>query len=66
MWEPMAITIMFRLLFATVLKLGVVPVLYTLFFQVNFKNFQYRPNSLVFSPTVNNPTTPQKLLPPTA
>ncbi len=41
MWEPMAIAIMFGLLFATVLTLGVVPVLYTLFFRVKFKNFQY-------------------------
>jgi len=41
MWEPMAIAIMFGLGFATVLTLGVVPVLYTLFFRVNFKEFQY-------------------------
>jgi multidrug efflux pump subunit AcrB len=45
MWEPMAISIMFGLLFATVLTLGVVPVLYTLFFQVNFQNFHYVPNT---------------------
>ena len=41
MWEPMAIAIMFGLLFATVLTLGVVPVMYTLFFRVNFHNFHY-------------------------
>ena len=41
MWEPMAITIIFGLLFATVLTLGVVPVLYALFFRVRFKNFAY-------------------------
>ncbi|MEC4674187.1 MAG: efflux RND transporter permease subunit [Nitrospirota bacterium] len=41
MWEPMAIAIMSGLLFATVLTLGVVPVLYTLFFRVNFKTFHY-------------------------
>ena len=41
MWEPMAIAIMFGLLFATVLTLGVVPILYTIFFRVNFKEFQY-------------------------
>ncbi len=41
MWEPMAIAIMFGLVFATILTLGVVPVLYTLFFRVNFKGFQY-------------------------
>ncbi|MEM7542843.1 MAG: efflux RND transporter permease subunit [Pseudomonadota bacterium] len=34
MWEPMAISIIFGLAFATVLTLGVVPVLYTLFFRV--------------------------------
>ena len=36
MWEPMAITIIFGLGFATVLTLGVVPVLYTLFFRVRY------------------------------
>lgn len=41
MWEPMAISIMFGLIFGTVLTLGVVPVLYTLFFGVNFKEFPY-------------------------
>ena len=41
MWEPMAIAIMFGLMFATILTLGVVPVLYTLLFRVNFKEFQY-------------------------
>jgi len=41
MWEPMAIAIMFGLVFATILTLGVVPVLYTLFFRVKFKGFQY-------------------------
>ena len=42
MWEPMAIAIMFGLLFATLLTLGVVPVLYTLLFRINFKQFQYK------------------------
>jgi len=41
MWEPMAISIIFGLVFATVLTLGVVPVLYTLFFRVNFREFRY-------------------------
>ena len=36
MWEPMAIAIIFGLAFATVLTLGVVPVLYGLFFRVSF------------------------------
>ena len=41
MWEPMAIAIIFGLMFATLLTLGVVPVLYTLFFRVSFREFQY-------------------------
>lgn len=36
MWEPMAIAIIFGLVFATVLTLGVVPILYTLLFKVRF------------------------------
>ncbi|APG27962.1 acriflavine resistance protein B [Syntrophotalea acetylenivorans] len=42
MWEPMAISIIFGLLFATILTLGLVPVLYSLLFRVNFRNFTYR------------------------
>ncbi|MDH3258921.1 MAG: efflux RND transporter permease subunit, partial [Deltaproteobacteria bacterium] len=45
MWEPMAISIIFGLIFATVLTLGVVPVLYSLFFRVEFKDFTYRDES---------------------
>ena len=41
MWEPMSVAIMFGLLFATVLTLVFVPVLYSLFFKVRFKEFQY-------------------------
>ncbi len=41
MWEPMAIAIIFGLLFATLLTLGVVPALYALFFRVNFARFRY-------------------------
>jgi len=41
MWEPMAISIIFGLLFATVLTLGLVPILYSLFFRVRFHNFRY-------------------------
>ena len=40
MWEPMAIAIIFGLVFATVLTLGVVPVLYALFFRVSFRNYE--------------------------
>lgn len=39
MYEPMAVAIMFGLLFATMLTLGVVPVLYSLFFKVSFEDF---------------------------
>ena len=41
MWEPMAIAIIFGLLGATVLTLGVVPILYSLFFRVRFDGFSY-------------------------
>jgi len=44
MYKPMAIAIIFGLLFATILTLGVVPVLYSLFFRVKFKNFRYNPD----------------------
>ena len=37
----MAVAIMFGLVFATALTLGVVPVLYALFFKVSFKTFEY-------------------------
>ena len=41
MFEPMAAAIMFGLIFATVLTLGFVPVLYALFFRVDFKDFDF-------------------------
>ena len=41
LWEPMAIAIMFGLAFATLLTLGVVPVLYSILFRVNYKDFGY-------------------------
>lgn len=41
MWQPMAIAIIFGLLFATALTLGVVPILYSLFFRVSFKGFRW-------------------------
>jgi multidrug efflux pump len=44
MWEPMAITIIFGLAFATVLTLGLVPVLYALFYKVRFENFSPPPS----------------------
>ena len=41
MWEPMAVAIIFGLIFATVLTLGIVPILYALLFGVRFDKFQY-------------------------
>ena len=41
LFESMAVAILFGLLFATVLTLGFVPVLYSLFFSVKFKEFTY-------------------------
>ena len=41
MWEPMAVTVIFGLLFATALTLGVVPILYSLLFGVRFDDFEY-------------------------
>ncbi len=37
MWRPMAIAIIFGLVFATALTLGLVPVLYSLMFRVRFR-----------------------------
>ncbi len=45
MWEPMAISIIFGLAFATALTLGVVPVLYAMFYRVSFKGFRYEPRT---------------------
>jgi multidrug efflux pump subunit AcrB len=41
LWESMAVAIIFGLMFATALTLGVVPVLYSLLFNVSFKQFRY-------------------------
>jgi multidrug efflux pump subunit AcrB len=38
MYEPMAIAIMFGLLFATVLTLGFVPVMYSVLYRVSFRD----------------------------
>ncbi|MDY7093482.1 MAG: efflux RND transporter permease subunit [Acidobacteriota bacterium] len=40
MYEPLAVAVMFGLVFATLLTLGVVPVLYSLFFGVSFRGYQ--------------------------
>ncbi|MDJ0656006.1 MAG: efflux RND transporter permease subunit [Xanthomonadales bacterium] len=42
LWESMAVTIIFGIVFATALTLGVVPLLYTLFFRVSFRGFDYQ------------------------
>ncbi len=39
MWEPLAVAIMGGLIFATVLTLGVVPILYAVFFRVSFTDY---------------------------
>ena len=36
MWEPMAVTIIFGLLISTILTLGVIPLLFSLFFRIKF------------------------------
>lgn len=41
MWQSMAIAIMFGLIFSTTLTLGVVPLLYSLFFRVSFKRYEH-------------------------
>jgi multidrug efflux pump subunit AcrB len=41
MWEPLAITIIFGLMFSTVLTLGVVPVLYSIFYKVRYEGFEF-------------------------
>jgi len=42
LFRPMAIAIIFGLAFATLLTLGVVPLLYALFFRVKFTGFRYQ------------------------
>ena len=41
MWEPMAIAIMFGLVFSTALTLGFVPVMYSILFRISHKEFVY-------------------------
>lgn len=41
MWKPMAIAIIFGLLFSTLPTLGVVPVLYSMFHKVKYKEFKF-------------------------
>ncbi len=44
MFQPMAITITFGLLFSAVLTLGLVPVLYSLLFRVDFRKYGRHPS----------------------
>ena len=41
LFEAMAVAIIFGLIFATLLTLGFVPVMYSIFFRVKFKEFRY-------------------------
>jgi len=41
LFEPLAVAILFGLLFAATLTLGVVPILYSLFFRVDLRSFEY-------------------------
>ncbi len=41
MWVSMSVTIIFGLLFATLLTLGVIPLLFSLFFKIKYKDFEY-------------------------
>ena len=45
MFEPMAVAIMFGLLVSTGLTLGVVPVLYAIFYRVRFRDYRYAAQS---------------------
>ncbi len=40
MWEPMAVGIMAGLMFSTLLTLGFVPILYSLFYRISFDNYK--------------------------
>jgi len=46
MWEPMAVAIIFGLGFATLLTLGLIPVLYSVFYRVKFKDFVWAEKSV--------------------
>ena len=59
MWEPMAISIIFGLLFATTLTLGVVPVLYSIFFRVKFGDFRYAGDLAGYASLTREPVAEQ-------
>jgi hypothetical protein len=58
MWESMAITIIFGLAFATLLTLGVVPILYSFFYRVSFKDFVYESPAAQGVPAVDATANP--------
>ena len=41
MWKPMSVSLIFGLIFATILTLGIIPVLYAIFFKVEYKDYEY-------------------------
>ncbi len=43
MWEPLAVAIMIGLLFATVITLLFIPVLYSLLYRIDFREYVHRP-----------------------
>jgi len=42
LFKPLAISLMFGLIFGTILTLGVVPLLYSIFYKVNFKDYEVK------------------------
>ena len=41
LWQPLAVAIMSGLIFSTALTLGFVPLLYSIFYRVSFRDFTY-------------------------
>ncbi len=46
MWVPMAISIIFGLVFATLLTLGLVPLMYSILYRVSFKDTEQTPTAI--------------------
>jgi len=46
MWEPMAASIMIGLLFGTIITLVFIPALYSVFYKVNYKGYQFNESLL--------------------
>lgn len=47
MWKPMAVSLIFGLIFATLLTLGIIPVLYAIFFKVDYKKYEYEETKII-------------------